>query len=510
MVYIYKQHQANQGTTATLGGAQQTLTFKTDASSVYNFSKGFLMMDMVVNTPGNANNFNYVYADQVPFNQVVVRSSSGVEYARITNLRQYLKHVQPVNTKLEDYAKTNPCIPAGGANAVATAPSRYLTVNPCSHAAAFTPTEVGVVTCADTGSLTTFTVTSSIGASTVSPAQLNTGFLAATGALTLTNTVRPSNRFVYTGADGAAAGFLVSAVPTAAARTSIFPELSHQRLIRSDVEANGTLSYSYYLPMKDILHSILSMDEDLFFDDVITIEFQTCLLAELGYQAAADFQPADDIAGAVLSNINLWLPQQQDLDIIEEVKSEFIKSAGYKEIPRLICNEDSFAAGVDINRSYELSTSDGHKFVAAYYTITKDADYARNISYSANGNHWLTTRTSINSKFLQDGALGINTGEAYQWLYPRIKNSSVIGQQEYQVAPLWCDIFVDVEDTTELNSARDGLDLSASQLRYGITATKNAGAPGLLLTWLAILTPFSLKNRTQLPAPANLDTAPIV
>ena len=223
------------------------------------------------------------------------------------------------------------------------------------------------------------------------------------------------------------------------------------------VPGNGPV-FNCSIPMGLIKESILEVDKDLFFNDVLQIRFVWGSINRVGWQGTSNTNP---VTGAIamadpanITNLNLYLAVEQNEDIANEVKKT-VMTQGLKipiayptAVRNTITNNSQHTVTLLMNQTH------GTRLMKIYHTMLAangavNPTEQLNVAYdmlmptdaTAAGSYFYC---QLDSNRIEDQNINLNTYEDWMYINTKLKNSITFCSEIYRYNWFWIEDFSSV------------------------------------------------------------------
>jgi hypothetical protein len=422
-VYRYRKlNQVNGGSTLNLSTSTTLAQFNIP-NSVYNFSRSYLQFDL---SEVKQTTYSSFYVDSAPLNSIRLQSSRGEILVDIQNSQVYSR-VSSLFKSVKD-AKYGVSSAAAIANATNQANLGNIAYNSTR-------------------------TTANLSVNLASDAQIVD--------------------------DNAGTGSTISALTNAQGFIKI------QHLVTSALDT--AQAFRYKIDLSSICSgSIMGVDKDLFLNDnlLLTLYFQP--YNQWGFKSAVDgATPLILTAAPVVTNFNLYLAEQMNVNLIENYRAAV--SQGVKMVvPYVQSNQLSTPAAVGyVSMSSNLSAGMGLKLkriitipINSTNSLNKTSDV-----YNIGSVKWSQIQTSFNSRPIQDQFLTVDDSTLYNYHSSKLNDTLINSEDTYLENCFFLDDFSNsdsVSDYKHNDMELSGLDMGMNNNVYTVQIYQNATASLIL------------------------------
>lgn len=266
---------------------------------------------------------------------------------------------------------------------------------------------------------------------------------------------------------------------------------------------NGTatqaMAIRVQLPLKMLYGSLLAIDKDLYFNEQLRLTIRWNQGSKWGFTQATSLHDvtaasADLVQAEVpeLTNVALRVAVEINDAVAQGLKSKVMGDGINLNIPFVYVNKAvGSATALDTTTIIrKLNRGHGAKLLRVLTGIYSNAQtggrYCNNYNYSAASPpappKWVSYRTLLDSKPIQDDTLAMSDFSAYQYHSDKLKGSVLKGYKDWAECPTIIEDFSGVPRSCnypENDHANTGLDLS-SEREFALQFTNAAVSPGAL------------------------------
>lgn len=421
-VYRYRKlNQINGGSTLNLS-TSTTLSQFNIPNSVYNFSRSYLQFDV---SEVKQTTYSSFYVDSAPLNSIRLQSSRGEILVDIQNSQVYSR-----------------------------ISSLFKSVDNCKY---------GVSSAALLQNATN---------------QANLGNIAYTSRTTANLSVNLASDSQVVD-DNAGTSSTISALTTAQGFIKI------QHLVTSALDT--AQAFRYKIDLDSICSgTIMGVDKDLFLNDnlLLTLYFQP--YNQWGFKSAVDgATPLILTAAPVVTNFNLYLAEQMNVNLIENYRSA-VNSGVKMVVPYVQANQLSTPAAAGyVSMSSNLSSGMGLKLkriitipINSTNSLNKTSDV-----YNIGSVKWSQIQSSFNSRPIQDQFLTIDDSTLYNYHSSKLNDTLINSEDTYLENCFFLDDFSNsdsVSDYKHNDMELSGLDMGMNNNVYTVQIYQNATASLIL------------------------------
>lgn len=264
----------------------------------------------------------------------------------------------------------------------------------------------------------------------------------------------------------------LTSLTTGVSRTSA-QDMTPMNVVSSG--ANAIMVARYVIKFSELSHTLLSLDKDLFFNQILTLQIGLSGKDRVGYSETAGNVIATIAGNVVLSDIYMWLACEVDEQINASLISK-VNSTGLDINIPFIHSQKLSQTSTSFTNTLRLNSSQGSKVLRIYNQILVDAE-TLGTSYDCIDNRGLDLqiRSSLNNQFLTDNSLSWRRAEIYMHQLSLLENTPYHSLSVYNDWTTIVDNFTkSMPHQLQNDSIQDGLDLTANELLYSFVVTLNA------------------------------------
>lgn len=263
--------------------------------------------------------------------------------------------------------------------------------------------------------------------------------------------------------------------------------------------AETALAVRVQLPLKMIYGSLLAVDKDLYFGEQLRLTIRWNQGTKWGWTSAtSSFEgtaATADLAAAQLpslTTVQLRVAVEVNDAIAQGLKSKVMGEGLNLNVPfTFVYKAVGSATASDVTTVIrKLNRGHGAKLLrvlAGLYTSSQTGNiYCNNYNYFTAGGvvptKWLSYRTMLDSKPIQDDTLLMSDMSAYQYHAEKLKGSVIKDFKDWAQCPTIIEDFsgvINAKDYPENDTANSGLDLTTErEFAFQYTNTSAGGAQG--------------------------------
>lgn len=233
------------------------------------------------------------------------------------------------------------------------------------------------------------------------------------------------------------------------------------------------------IPMSYIKNTILSMNRDMYFGEVLNLRFVTESYNSVGFVSTVAAGPtvpdvtvgAAALAGNItLGDVTFFCAIEQDLNIAQQIINE-VNTAGINiSIPYVYSFRTTNTASASQTISLRFNRSHGKKLRRIYHAPSHDNEsgiYCYLRENKGGAKTVASLYTLLNNDRLQEFNIDCTKAEDYMTLKQKLKNSVYLNVDTYQQGWFWVDDFTS-EEPLHSSASQDiklssGIDLTSEQ-----------------------------------------------
>jgi len=461
---IYKQRRFNQVSgTSTLAVTTSNVNsvFNIPGDVVWNFSRGFITLDMVA-TPAN-NSYATMFTDCLPIDSIQLQTNSGEIIALVQEAQIYTKVAQHMATNMDDYLSNGPVYGENTALGTAYPLSQITGCNPSvepllTNALGITTTAAGFAFVATARSSITAAAPGVITSNLLSP-----GLPSSVSMRTIVATTQ--------------ADTLPSAFPaTQASGTDVLFRAPQRLSTSAAVTTVG--AWRYYIPLRAFVGTILAVDKDLYFGQGLQLQINWKPMVNWGFSSLATGLTDATLTGAV-TNYYLYMYQDVNRSVHEELQNIVSTQGMQVLVPYTTTNQLSTTAtttGFTMSIPLTAGSGLGLKRIITVPTLN-NTDVAKLTAntFNANGVKWSNVQSTLDGRPLQDQQLLMSDSTCWNYMKSLIKRSpSGLSQRTWEENCFFLDNFSDCDDSTNFyknDCMKSGLEIKQART-YAINITQ--------------------------------------
>lgn len=421
-VYRYRKlNQVNGGTTLNLSTSTTLAQFNIP-NSVYNFSRSYLQFDV---SEVKQTTYSSFYVDSIPLNSIRLQSSRGEILVDLQNSQIYSR-----------------------------VSSLFKSQKNCTY---------GVSSAAAIANATN---------------QANLANIAYTSRTTANLSVNLASDAMVVD-DNAGTGSTISALTSAQGYIKI------QHLVTSALDT--AQAFRYKIDLASICSgTLMGVDKDLFLNDnlLLTLYFQP--YNQWGFKSAVDGgTPVILTAAPVVTNFNLYLAEQMNMNLIENYRAA-VNQGVKMVVPYVQANQLSTPAAAGyVSMSSNLSAGMGLKLkriitipINSTNSLNKTSDI-----YNIGSAKFSQVQSSWNAKLIQDQFLNVDDSSLYNYHSPKLNDTLINSEDTYLENCFFLDDFSNsdsVSDYKHNDMELSGLDMGMNNNVYTVQIYQNATASLIL------------------------------
>lgn len=268
--------------------------------------------------------------------------------------------------------------------------------------------------------------------------------------------------------------------------------------VTTNQDATGALGVRVQLPLKMIYGSLLAVDKDLYFGEQLRLTVRWNQGAKWGYLSATS---ARSVAAAsvdltevpTLTNVALRVAVEVNDAVAQGLKSKVMSEGISLNIPFTYVYKGVSSATASDTTTLIRKINRGHgakllRVLAGIYANAQTGARYCNV-YNLASSKWVSYRTMLDSKPIQDDTLNMSDMSAYQYHNDKLKGSCIKDFRDWAQCPTIIEDFSGVarsRDYPENDAANSGLDLSTER-EFAFQFTNGAAIAAALNVYLFIV-----------------------
>lgn len=233
--------------------------------------------------------------------------------------------------------------------------------------------------------------------------------------------------------------------------------LARQQMISSGAGngATGPIAFRVSIPLGLIPDCIFAQDRDLFFNDLNQLVCTMASTNQLGSVSDSQTDPASTptaIATAVtLSNFNLRLAVERQVDNVELTKSKFFAGKLKMICPYVLCYSESMgaAASTSYSSTRQFNRGLGKSLLRVWNVPIVSANSGRlsantdnvSINTGLNGVGITSVQTQLDTNYIQPNAVTCADGYSYRYQAHMLDGTAVGGRRQFELHWFFVDAF---------------------------------------------------------------------
>lgn len=457
----------------------------------------FLLPNQVINLARSYLNFNVLISDTnsntasrwnhahngflAPIDGIVLSTASGVKLVEMNNIPEYTKVAWRPQTNYEEFM-TFPCHSNNEATVALTTQPGQLFNRIRAPNAGFVPARGA------TGTLAKAIVDAADVAALKAAFAAYFGASAAAETSDATNAEYRNSSYHISAEDGTAQ--VAASDDYSAVANYIATETKTAANTVAPAQGAGALGVRVQLPLKMIYGSLLAVDKDLYFGEQLRLTIRWNQGAKFGFESATSVSSVavastDLLENPILSTVQLRVAVEVNDAVAQGIKSRVMNEGISMNVPFTFAHKavgDPQASGTatiirKLNRGFGAKLL--RVLVGVYSNVQSGARYCNN--YNLSSAKWVSYRTLLDSRPIQDDTLLMSDMSAYQYHADKLKGSCLRDFRDWAQCPTIIEDFSGVlksKDYPENDTANSGLDLSterefALQLTNGTATSLN-------------------------------------
>ncbi len=235
----------------------------------------------------------------------------------------------------------------------------------------------------------------------------------------------------------------------------------------------GSLSFRVQLPLRQFKNTVLNLDKDLYFGEVLLLRIVWNGVDQMYWTADAANDPVTGATAPAtpgglftLNNLQLFLAREQNQAIINNLVSQ-VESTGMSILIPYVHSTLSSLTGTSQSVSLRFNRGHGARLQKVYHSIFNNGT-TLNLQYdnkNVAGAKCTSFYTMLNNNRLQEFNVDVKQYQDYMLMEERLKGSAIQNSNIYQYNWFWCDDFTEVMDPEEsadsnADNRANGLDLT--------------------------------------------------
>ena len=431
-IYKYRRLiQVSGGSGLTLTTGPSNSIFNIPGGGVYNYAKSYLQWDL--NLTNGAANYNSVWCDQVPIQDITLQTQTGQIIANLTGVPVYTKTARFLCTNMKDYLARE----SVGTNT--TVAGALGTQNYCCQPAKVSQQAINM----PAGYLNWIDAATSSDVKIAFVGSLAGSITKNLTSASLTAKAVTSQYIVQAGT--------VSVIPAAAASGTIDDFLSPQHLGTGAVggAVGGDIIMRYKIDLDAFVGTILAANRNLYFGGQnMQLNINFCPLNKWGFNSTLLGGTVVSLAAGTLSNYYLYLAQEMVEENIASAKMAVDGPGGQSiMIPYTICPKLSVgAAGLTTMNTPLVAGFGVLKRVLTTVVHNTDQDNFGANTENVAGVKYTQVQSFLNNSPMQDYQMLVANNEDYNYLQNMLEDTPAgISSRNYRINSFWCDNFSDAD-----------------------------------------------------------------
>lgn len=269
--------------------------------------------------------------------------------------------------------------------------------------------------------------------------------------------------------------------------------------------AAGALALRVALPLKMIYGCLLAVDKDLYFGEQLRLTIRWNQGVKFGWRQANHLYDVtaaslDLAALPTLTSVALRVAVETNDAVAQGLKSRVMNEGINMNIPFTYVYKAVGSATADVTNTVIRKLNRGHgakllRILAGIYSSSQaGALYCNNFNWATSADgivapvppKWVSYRTMLDSKPIQDDTLSMLDNTAYAWNAEKFKGSLIKSTRSFAMCPTIIEDFSGVprsRDWPENDTANSGLDLSTER-EFSLQFTNSSGNATALNVYL--------------------------
>lgn len=250
---------------------------------------------------------------------------------------------------------------------------------------------------------------------------------------------------------------------------------SEQEYIQQGVAADGSgaghIYYNVQMELGEMVHTVLNIDKDLYFGEIMVLRIQWAPSNRLGFVSlsAAPTLPTVAISTAcTINNIALYLAVESNPDIISALVAKVNTSGIQLVVPYVHTYKNSASSSTYIATQQRLNRGHGSSLLRVYSSLFNGAESGATVFNNTNiaSAKYTSFYTSMDSMRLQDSDVNVANNEDYLMIKDALEGSCIQNSGIFKYNACVEDDFTGfrTSDASATDSIQNGLSLEAERL----------------------------------------------
>jgi hypothetical protein len=440
-VYKYRRfYQVQGGASFTPTGSNYLSQFTIPGSSVWNFAKSYLTLDVTCPTSsaGNGRGVSF-FTDCMPIDSIQLQTDNGTVLANIQNCQAYTKIAQALVTDEKTLSSRSPVY------SDATVPCTAFPRNVCQG---------------------------------LNPFDGNSEIARTTARVTAS---------VPTGVYAISDAAVSSSTPVLASGTDRLSVPGVQRLVTGVAVNASTASAGirYRLNLKDIIGTVFAVDKDMFFGTNLQLQIYFRPADNFRFQSNPDLTNLATAGTVSVNNYYLYLAEDINEQITAPLKQQVMSSGASLYVPYTVSSQfttDATAGYVSSNLPLVPGEGLQLKRILTSAILSSNTLLSTANTFNVNQVKFSSLQTFMDSKPVQDMELMAVNSDFYNYLYEKCKDScAVLSERTYDENAFWLDDFSDADSTLKIPENDCKLSGLPVDMQKNYAIRLNKAAVGLIL-----------------------------
>lgn len=243
----------------------------------------------------------------------------------------------------------------------------------------------------------------------------------------------------------------------------------------------GAIGYRVSYPLGALKRTVFAYDKDLYINETLIMRIVWAPTTKFSFTAddAAKATPVASAVAATIKNISLFVCQEQNDEIVNQLKSAASRPGGMRYVIPYIHNYKSAPGGTSQNLSLRMTAGHGQRLLSvmsAPFSATESKNTAFAHDNLAGGKTVTSFYVHLNDRRLHDFNIDCTTYEDWMVLKDHLQGSVLgLSSNVYQYNWTWIEDFAGRKHSIDKVDDKAGLSLKKGDQKVDIYYTTLAG-----------------------------------
>ena len=242
-------------------------------------------------------------------------------------------------------------------------------------------------------------------------------------------------------------------------------------MIDSDVDSEAASSMRFRIRFSQIPHSILSVNKNLYFGEILVMRIQFAPLTKIGYEfTKANTRVSDALvlSSGTISSLSVWLALETNRYLVETIIRQTAANGMRLLIPYTYTFKYTSPASTNQTVQQRLNRGHGKSLLRIYHSVFNNTETLTTAydSFNVGGVKASSLYSSLDNERLQEVDLSTLNSDDYNFMRDLLHGSAVQNSLMHKFNWFWCDDWTGrgLIHHRETDTSDCGLDLTQERL----------------------------------------------